>query len=90
MTGLQELKQGYVAQKHAVLAAKNLKLLIKGAKDSKLCKYRGSSGTAMVALGKKTGVVEFPIATISGFLPGMARSRDLFVSKTRKQLGLDS
>ncbi|KAK6776762.1 hypothetical protein RDI58_027763 [Solanum bulbocastanum] len=34
-----ELKQGYSAQKHALVAAKNLKLLMSGGKEGKLAIY---------------------------------------------------
>ncbi|KAH0777200.1 hypothetical protein KY290_008611 [Solanum tuberosum] len=36
---IKELKQGYSAQKHALVAAKNLKLLMSGGKESKLSIY---------------------------------------------------
>ncbi|KAI5012055.1 hypothetical protein ZWY2020_024189 [Hordeum vulgare] len=50
-----KIKQGYLAQKHALLVAKNLKLLIKGSPPSKLATYisgdhlRGKEGRAGAA-----------------------------------------
>ncbi|KAJ6822836.1 apoptosis-inducing factor-like protein B-like [Iris pallida] len=90
ITDIPEIKQGYLAQKHAWVVAKNLKLLMKGAKENKLEKYKpSSSAMAAVSLGRKEGIAELPFATISGCLPGFIKSRDLFVGKTRKQMGLD-
>lgn len=86
---LQELKQGYLAQKHATVVAKNLKLLMKGDKESKLAKYKPSSAMAIVSLGRKEGIAQFPFATIGGRLPGVIKSKDLFVGRTRKLMGVD-
>ncbi|KAJ0976639.1 hypothetical protein J5N97_012113 [Dioscorea zingiberensis] len=90
VTDIPELKQGDVAQRHALVVAKNLKLLIKGGKESKLIKYKPASAKAMVSLGRKDAVAQYPLATIMGHLPGMIKSRDLFIGKTRKQMGLES
>ncbi|ONK57512.1 uncharacterized protein A4U43_C09F1260 [Asparagus officinalis] len=90
ITDILEQKQGYTAQRHAAIAGKNLKILLKGGRDTKLWKYKGSIQMTMVSLGRKNGVAEFPIATIAGFLPGMIKSKYLFVERTRKQMGLDS
>ncbi|KAH0713058.1 hypothetical protein KY289_009017 [Solanum tuberosum] len=44
-----ELKQGYSAQKHALMTAKNLKLLMSGGKESKLAIYEPrSSGSIFI------------------------------------------
>ncbi|KAG5578429.1 hypothetical protein H5410_058563 [Solanum commersonii] len=40
---LRELKKGYSAQRHALVAAKNLKLLMSGEKESKLSAYEPQS-----------------------------------------------
>jgi hypothetical protein len=85
---VQELKQGYLAQKHALLVAKNLKLLIKGSPKTKLATYSTGFPLALVSLGRNEGVAQFPYLTISGCLPGRIKSRDLFVGKARKEIGL--
>lgn len=87
---LQELKQGYVAQQHAGLVVKNLKLILKGVKENKLGKYKPASDMAIVSLGRKQGVGQFPFGTLIGWFPGMLKSKDLFVGSTRKALGLQA
>lgn len=84
----QEIKQGYLAQKHAQVTFKNLKLLLTGGKESGLFTYRTSINVAIVSLGRKEAVAQLPILTCIGRLPGLIKSGDLFVGKTRKQLGL--
>ncbi|CAA6660498.1 unnamed protein product [Spirodela intermedia] len=79
ITDVKEIKQGFLAQKHAEVAAKNLKLLIGGGPGPKI---------AIVSLGRKEGVAHFPYVTLMGCIPGKIKSGDLFVGKTRKQLGL--
>ncbi|KAJ4720551.1 Apoptosis-inducing factor like [Melia azedarach] len=88
ITDIPEIKQGYLAQRHALLTAKNLKLLIMGRNENKMAAYRPGYPIALVSLGRKEGVAHFPFLTISGRIPGWIKSRDLFVGKTRKQLGL--
>lgn len=83
------MKQGYLAQKHALVVRKNLKLLLTGGKESKMAKYKTGSEMAIVSLGRKEGVAQFPFMTISGCIPGKIKSGDLFVGKTRKELGLN-
>ncbi|XVF69252.1 hypothetical protein PTKIN_Ptkin11bG0066100 [Pterospermum kingtungense] len=90
ITDIPELKQGYLAQKHAMVVAKNLKLLMAGGKESKMSKYETGSAMALVSLGRKEGVAQFPFTTISGCVPGLLKSRNLFVDRTRKQMGLKS
>jgi hypothetical protein len=85
---VQEIKQGYNAQKHALLVAKNLKLLIKGLPNSKLSTYSTGYPLALVSLGRKEGLAQIPFLTICGCLPGKIKSGDLFIGKTRKQIGL--
>ncbi|KAK8952330.1 hypothetical protein KSP39_PZI003610 [Platanthera zijinensis] len=90
ITDVPELKQGMVARRHALVVAKSLKLLLKGEADCKLCRYRPSlQAQAWVSLGRKDAVVQYSFLTVSGFVPGMFRSRDLFVGKMRKSLGLE-
>ncbi|XP_052199708.1 uncharacterized protein LOC127806231 [Diospyros lotus] len=88
ITDIKEIKQGYLAQKHALVAAKNLKLLMTGVKESKMETYEPRSIKAIVSLGRKEAVAQFPLTTVTGIIPGLIKSRDLFVGKTRKQLGL--
>lgn len=90
ITDIPEIKQGYLAQKHALLVAKNLKLLIKGLPNSKLATYSTGYPMALVSLGRNEGIAQFPFLTLSGCLPGRIKSRDLFISRTRKQMGLKS
>ncbi|GAV80944.1 Pyr_redox_2 domain-containing protein, partial [Cephalotus follicularis] len=88
ITDIPEIKQGYIAHNHASVAAKNIKLLMDGGKESKMASYKPASALALVSLGRKDAVAQFPFATISGWIPGMIKARDLFVGKTRKQMGL--
>jgi apoptosis-inducing factor 2 len=87
---VQEIKEGYLAQKHALLVAKNLKLLIKGSPVNKLTTYSTGFPLTIVSLGRNEGIAHLPFVTLSGCLPGRVKSRDLFVSKTRKKMGLNS
>ncbi|KAK6926526.1 FAD/NAD(P)-binding domain [Dillenia turbinata] len=89
ITDIRELKQGYLAQKHALLLAKNLKLLMSGGKESKMTPYEVKSIKAIVSLGRRDAVAQFPLTTVIGGVPGLIKSRDLFVGKIRKQMGLN-
>ncbi|KAE8677233.1 kinase family protein [Hibiscus syriacus] len=84
----KELKQGYIAHKHATVVFKNLKLLMDGGKESKMTKYKPVSVIAMVSLVMKDAIAQFPFTTLSGRVPGLLKSGDLFVGRTRKQMGL--
>lgn len=88
ITNIAEIKQGYLAEKHALLTAQNLKLLMNGGKESKMSSYKPASPMAIVSLGRKEAVAQLPFVTTIGCIPGMLKSKDLFVGKTRKQLGL--
>ncbi|WOL17378.1 apoptosis-inducing factor [Canna indica] len=83
-------KQGCLAYKHAAVAAKNIKLLLKGGKEEKLALYKPSSSLAFVSLGRKVAVVQFSFTTVSGHIPGLFTSKDLFVKWNRKQMGLEA
>ena len=85
----QEIKQGYNAHKHALLVAKNLKLLIKGLPNSKLATYSTGYPLAPFSLGRKEGLAQIPLLTLCGCLPGKIKSGDLFIGKTRKEMGLN-
>ncbi|VFQ96499.1 unnamed protein product [Cuscuta campestris] len=87
---IKELKQGYIAQNHAQVAAKNLKLLISGANEQKLAKYKPGATIAIVSLGRKDAVMQAGPVSLSGCLPGKIKSGDLFVGMARKKLGLKS
>lgn len=89
ITDVPEIKQGFLAHKHAMVVVKNLKRLIKGAGENKLATYKPSSAMAIVSLGRKEAVAQLPFATMIGCLPGIVKSRDLFVGKTRKEMGLN-
>lgn len=90
ITDVPELKQGYLAQEHAKVATKNITSLIKGVEDDhKLAVYKpATKALAIVSLGRKEAVAQFPCLSIAGRVPGMIKSGDLFVGKTRKGLGL--
>ncbi|XP_051113643.1 uncharacterized protein LOC127239497 [Andrographis paniculata] len=89
ITDVKENKQGYLAQKHAMIAAKNLKLLISGGKEEKMATHKVRSVKVIVSLGRHDAVAQFPMTTMIGLVPGLIKSKDLFVGKVRKQLGLD-
>ena len=86
---MQEIKQGFLAQKQAEMVVNNLRLLMEGGDEKKMKRYKPNSALAIVSLGRKDAVAQFPFLTISGRLPGMIKSGDLFVGKTRKRLGLE-
>lgn len=82
------MKQGYLAQKQAEIATKNLKVLMNGGKEYKMISYKPRSTKVIVSLGRHDAVAQFPLTTLIGLIPGLIKSKDLFVGKTRKQLGL--
>ncbi|XP_054812833.1 uncharacterized protein LOC129313601 [Prosopis cineraria] len=88
ITDVPEIKQGMYAQGQAQVVAKNLRLLIDGGKKRKLASYKAQAEVAIVSLGRRQGVAQFPFMTVLGRFPGMIKSGDLFVAKTRKDLGL--
>ncbi|KAL8198105.1 hypothetical protein R6Q57_024306 [Mikania cordata] len=89
VTDVPELKQGYLAHRHALVVANNLKLLIEGGDESKMAKYcPATSPMAIVSLGRREALGQIRSVTLIGRIPGMLKSKDLFVGKTRKQLGL--
>ncbi|KAK2640818.1 hypothetical protein Ddye_022581 [Dipteronia dyeriana] len=90
ITDIPETKQGYLAQKHALVAAKNVKIVMDGDRVSKMATYQPGSAMAIVSLGRRDAVSQLPFTTIIGCIPGLIKSRDLFVGKVRKQLGLEA
>jgi len=91
---LQEIKQGFLANKQAGVVVKNIQKLSKAAataKASELAVYKPlASPFGIVSLGRYEGVAQLPIVTIIGRLPGMLKSKDLFVNKSRSELGVSS
>lgn len=63
---------------------------MKGQSESKLSTYKPASPFALVSLGKKEGVGQMMCLTVSGRIPGMIKSGDLFVGMSRKNLGLSA
>ncbi|OVA07141.1 FAD-dependent pyridine nucleotide-disulfide oxidoreductase [Macleaya cordata] len=90
ITDIPEIKQGFFAMQHAMVTAKNLKLLIYGGKESKMATYKAGPDMAIVSLGRKDAVVQYPMTTMIGRIPGFMKSSDQFVGKTRKQMGIDT
>ncbi|KAK2380049.1 apoptosis-inducing factor protein A [Trifolium repens] len=89
ITDISELKQGFLAQKQAGVVAKNMRLMMEGGKECWRETYKPHPAMAIVSLGRHDAVAQFPFLTISGRIPGFIKSRDLFVGKTRKQMGLN-
>lgn len=88
----QEIKQGFSARKHAAVAAKNIKLLLRGGKEEKMAVYkpRSAAAPAVVSLGRREAVAQFPFTTVSGYIPGLFKSKDLYVGWNRRKLGLET
>ncbi|KAL2328413.1 hypothetical protein Fmac_021840 [Flemingia macrophylla] len=89
ITDIPEIKQGFLAQQQADVVAKNLKVMIEGGRECRMDTYKPHSTVAIVSLGRKEAVAQFPFLTIIGRIPGFIKSGDLFVGKTRKQMGLN-
>ncbi|KAG4385436.1 hypothetical protein AAZX31_12G089500 [Glycine max] len=92
ITDVPEIKQGFAAQQHAIVVSKNLKAMIDGGRECSQCRmdtYKPQLAMAVVSLGRKDAVAQIPFLTISGRIPGLIKSGDLFVGRTRKQMGLN-
>ncbi|GAA0158607.1 hypothetical protein Leryth_014915 [Lithospermum erythrorhizon] len=85
---VKEMKQGYLAQMHSLVVAKSIKSLVNG--KEKLEAYKGGAQMAIVSLGRKDAVAQISGMTMSGWIPAKMKSGDMFVTKTRKTLGLTS
>lgn len=83
------MKQGYIAENHANVVVKNIKAMMSGGKKKKMSNYKPGPEIAIVSLGRKDSVAQFPFVTVVGCLPGLIKSKDLFVGKTRKARGLN-
>ncbi|KZV55264.1 apoptosis-inducing factor 2 [Dorcoceras hygrometricum] len=91
ITDIPELKLGYLANNHALVAAKNLKLLMSGTNKTKLSTYTPAPAAAIVSLGRREGIIQIRCLTLCGRIPaGIMKSGDLFVTKSRKERGLKS
>ncbi|XP_027347235.1 apoptosis-inducing factor homolog A-like isoform X2 [Abrus precatorius] len=89
ITDIPELKQGFLAQQQAAVVVNNLKVMIEGGRECRMESYKPHSAMAVVSLGRKDAVAQLPFVTLVGRVPGFIKSGDLFVGKTRKQMGLD-
>ncbi|XP_024542924.1 apoptosis-inducing factor 2-like [Selaginella moellendorffii] len=91
ITDLKEIKQGFLAEKHAKVVAANIRKLTNDADCGDLrCYCPLERAMGLVSLGRHAGVAQLPFGTFVGWIPGLVKSRDLFVGKTRKGLGLRS
>lgn len=88
ITDIKEIKQGFLAEKQAKVVASNVHISLKGS-NRKLKVYKTAPPMGIVSLGRNAGVAQLPFGTFIGCLPGRIKSRDLFVEKTRKGLGID-
>ena len=89
MNIVQEIKQGYLATKQAAVVIENIKKQIKDPHMAKLAEYKpATTPFAIVSLGRNLGLMQMPLGTFVGRLPGMLKSKDLFVGPSRKALGL--
>ncbi|GAB2218922.1 hypothetical protein Droror1_Dr00002155 [Drosera rotundifolia] len=88
ITSIPEIKQGFYAMKQAEVAAKNIRLLLGGGNESKLVGYWPGKPVAFVSLGRKEAVAQVLCFTLCGRLPGMIKSGDLFLGKTRRRYGV--
>jgi hypothetical protein len=88
---LQEIKQGYLATKQAAVVTENIKKSVKDPFTAKLTEYNPATAPfAIVSLGRNLGLMQMPLGTFVGRLPGMLKSKDLFVGSSRKALGLSA
>ncbi|KXZ53435.1 NADH dehydrogenase [Gonium pectorale] len=87
-----EFKQGYLAVKHAELAAGSIKALIQAAGKSspRLKEWKPNMGKEMmiVSLGRGDGVCRMGSSVCGGCLPANIKSKGLFVDNTRSQMGV--
>ncbi|KAG6556313.1 hypothetical protein Mapa_002255 [Marchantia paleacea] len=88
ITDFKEIKQGFLAGKHAAVVVENIKKL-SASPDAKLATYKPlATPMGIVSLGRVLAVAQMPFGTILGRLAGLLKSKDLFVGKTRESLGL--
>lgn len=86
---MQEIKQGFLAKKHAVIIAANIKKLIQHPTSKKLKSYhRLKKPFGIVTLGRHIAVAQFPCCACIGCFPALFKNKDLFIADSRKDLGL--
>lgn len=86
---MQEIKQGFLAIKHAGIVRQNIRELMRDPSTQKLLVYkRLEKPLGMVTLGRYVAIAQFPCCTCIGRLPALLKSEDLHVGTTRKGLGL--
>ncbi|KAK3118450.1 hypothetical protein QOZ80_9BG0699250 [Eleusine coracana subsp. coracana] len=93
ITDVAEAKHGYLAQRQAMVVSRNLKLLlVKGSvREEKLHRYKpGAKSTMTVTLGRYDALAELPFMSFLGSLPGAVKPRELFITRTRRMMGLRS
>nr|GEU81428.1 apoptosis-inducing factor homolog B-like [Tanacetum cinerariifolium] len=83
---IKEMKQGYFAKKQASVAAKNMKLLLSGGNESKMSAYKPNSAKNFVLLGRNDVVAQLSLTTMIGIVPGLIKSKDLFVGKKKNYM----
>uniref|UniRef100_A0A453HN04 FAD/NAD(P)-binding domain-containing protein n=1 Tax=Aegilops tauschii subsp. strangulata TaxID=200361 RepID=A0A453HN04_AEGTS len=89
ITDVPEAKQGYLAQRHAMVVSRNLRLLLRSAgPEHKLHRYKASKAAITVTLGRRDAVSELPFMSLIGHIPGVVKPRDLYVSRTRRMMGI--
>ncbi|XP_068113569.1 ferroptosis suppressor protein 1 [Hyperolius riggenbachi] len=81
---LNEPKMAYHAGLHAKIAVTNI---INGLKDKPLKPYKTGAVTMLLSMGRNDGVGQFNGCYMGHALVTMAKSRDIFVSKSWKDMG---
>ncbi|GFS31128.1 FAD/NAD(P)-binding oxidoreductase family protein [Actinidia rufa] len=84
ITDIPEIKQGYLAQRHALVAAKNLKLLTMGGDERKMAVYKPGWPLAIVSLGRNEAVAQIFFVTLIGCFPGMIKSKRLVCGEDKE------
>jgi hypothetical protein len=59
-----------------------------GGKELKMSTYKPGAAMEIVSLGRKVAVARRSFGTMIGKFPGMIKSKDLLVGKTRKYSGV--
>ncbi|KAL3683029.1 hypothetical protein R1sor_001051 [Riccia sorocarpa] len=89
ITDFKEIKQGFTATNQAKIVIQNIRKLIKNPEETKLSVYKPlEKPMGIVTLGRVDAVAQLPFLTIIGWVPGLLKSKDLFVGKVRQDLGL--
>ncbi|XP_066456587.1 ferroptosis suppressor protein 1 [Eleutherodactylus coqui] len=81
---INEPKMAYHASLHAKIAVTNI---IHSLTEKPLVTYRTGSVTMLLSMGRNDGVGQFNGYYLGRFLVTLAKSRDVFVSKTWKEMG---